>query len=342
MAGETPSWKQRFRRPVQPEAHQGGTASADGAEPSAGDWTAHPPRTRDTGGDDGQAFTASLGTLPRGRAVDDLPGDAREGVVVAFPGESPGGLPADPADRPGPGTRFGRLSAVRQGVRRSGESAKAAMGYVADRIMEIAPRVPVRDLSALRTQFPGLSPEQLADKLVAGAANATATVGAGVGAAAMLPVPPAMPAELAAEITGVAAIELKLIAELYEVYGLRPEGSLKDRSTAYLTAWSQERGIDVAKPTTYKNAALSGGLKRELRQQIMKRTIRNLPNLMPFMVGAAVGAVMNRRDTRALADRVRRDLRARQVPWDALPALPPLEQPVRPLEGLQKPLELES
>ncbi|MFD9245730.1 ABC transporter transmembrane domain-containing protein, partial [Streptomyces sp. NPDC059556] len=52
-------------------------------------------------------------------------------------------------------------------------------------------------------------------------------VGAGVGAAAMLPVPPAMPAELAAEITGVAAIEMKLIAELHEVYGQRPPGDLR-------------------------------------------------------------------------------------------------------------------
>ncbi|WP_221349129.1 hypothetical protein [Streptomyces beigongshangae] len=219
---------------------------------------------------------------------------------------------------------------VREGVRKGGDRARAALAYVTDRIIENAPRVPVRDLATLREQFPGLGPEQLADKLVAGACNATSTVGAGVGAAAMMPVPPAMPAELAAEITGVAAIELKLIAELYEVYGLRPPGNLKERTTAYLGSWSEERGIDVTKPSTL-SAALGGQMKRELRQQIMKRTIRNLPNLMPFMVGAAVGAVMNRRDTRKLADRVRKDLRKMQVPWDALPALPPLEKPADPL-----------
>ncbi len=119
-----------------------------------------------------------------------------------------------------------------------------------------------------------------------GAANGTSTVGAGIGAAAMLPVPLAMPAELAAEITGVAAIELKLIAELHEVYGMRPPGNLTQRSTAYLNAWSQERGIDVTRPATY-NTALGSQMKRQLRQQIMKRMVRNLPNLMPFMVGAA-------------------------------------------------------
>ncbi|MGI5340506.1 hypothetical protein ACQEVS_25475 [Streptomyces sp. CA-181903] len=152
-----------------------------------------------------------------------------------------------------------------------------------------------------------------------GAANGTSTVGAGIGAAAMLPVPPAMPAELAAEIVGVAAVELKLIAELHEVYGLRAPGTLRQRTFAYLAAWADERGVDVTKPTSV-NAALGGQLRRELRQRVLKRTFRNLPNLTPFMIGATVGAVMNRRDTRRLAEKVRADLRRHQVPWAALPA----------------------
>ncbi|NEC53632.1 hypothetical protein G3I18_34550 [Actinospica acidiphila] len=213
-----------------------------------------------------------------------------------------------------------------EGVRKGGARARAGLAHLADRIIDIAPRVPVRDLATLREQFPGLGPEEIADKLVAGAAKATATVGAGVGAAAMMPVPPAMPTELAAEVTGVAAIELKLIAELHEVYGVRPAGTLAQRSTVYLNSWSQERGIEATKPSTV-SAALNSRMKRELRQRIMKRTVRNLPNLMPFLVGAAVGAVMNRRDTRKLAARIRDDLRKVQVPWDELPALPALERP---------------
>ncbi|MFD3439834.1 hypothetical protein ACFWU3_20255 [Streptomyces sp. NPDC058685] len=307
MAGDTPSRKRRFRRQKPSETLRGGSGPAEGATPSDGHSAVLLPHGA---GDDGRGRPASL-----------------EG-------------PPPAADGPGTPAKPGRLAAVRQGVRKSGENAKAALGHLADRIIEIAPRVPVRDLDTLRRQFPGLGPEQLADKLVAGAANATSTVGAGIGAAAMMPVPPAMPAELAAEIAGVSAIELKLIAELHEVYGMRPEGNLRERSTAYLTAWTEERGLDVTKPATYKNIALSGGLKRELRQQIMKRTIRNLPNLMPFMVGAAVGAVMNRRDTRKLADRIRKDLRTRQVPWDALPALPPLEQHKDALDASQWPREL--
>ncbi|WP_225827032.1 hypothetical protein [Streptomyces naphthomycinicus] len=254
-------------------------------------------------------------------------------------------LPA-PVRRPAPVARRRAMAVrekardlAREGARRGGSRARAGLAYLADRIIEIAPRVPVRDLATLRRQFPGLGPEELADKLVAGAAAGTSTVGAGIGAAAMLPVPPAMPTELAAEITGVAAIELKLIAELHEVYGVRPPGNLGTRSTAYLSSWSGERGIDVTKPSTY-DTALGGRMKRELRQQIMKRMVRDLPNLMPFMVGAAVGAVMNRRDTKRLAARIRADLRKNQVPWDELPELPPLEKPAEPLRLRELPDEL--
>ncbi|WP_435208622.1 hypothetical protein [Streptomyces sp. bgisy034] len=276
------------------------------------------------------------------RGADQGPSDGPYGARDDERGSSGTGASLEPvsgadlpasAEIPAPVARR-RVAVIREkareGVRRGGSRARAGLGYLADRIIEIAPRIPVRDLATLRRHFPGLGPEQIADKLVAGAANASSTVGAGVGAAAMLPVPPAMPTELAAEITGVAAIELKLIAELHEVYGVRPPGGLKDRSTAYLSSWSEERGIDPMKPTTI-NVALGGQMKRELRQQIMKRMVRNLPNLMPFMVGAAVGAVMNRRDTKKLAARIRNDLRKAQVPWEELPELPPLERPAKPL-----------
>ncbi|MEU3663770.1 hypothetical protein AB0E77_29110 [Streptomyces sp. NPDC032940] len=262
------------------------------------------------------------------RARDDERGPTDTGTASLEPGNDRGDLPAT-VRTPAPAARR-RAAAFRdragQGVRKGGDRARAALAHLADRVIDLAPRVPVRDLRTLRRQFPGLGPEELADRLVIGATRGTATVGAGVGAAAMLPVPPAMPTELAAEITGVAAIELKLIAELHEVYGVRPSGTLTQRSTAYLNSWSSERGVEMTKPATF-GTAVNSPMKRQLRQQIMKRLVRDLPNLMPFMVGAAVGAVMNRRDTRKLADRVRADLRKRQVPWDALEELPALESP---------------
>ncbi|MFJ8163971.1 hypothetical protein ACIRBY_24000 [Streptomyces sp. NPDC096136] len=296
MTGSTPFRKLRFRKTGDPEA--GTQAGTTGPETGPG-----------------------------------APGGRTSGTT-AVPSDTAAAVPpatvADEESRDGPGTR--RMQAVKNGVRKGGASARNVALYIADRIIENAPRVPVRDLATLRAQFPGLGPDQLADKLIAGAANATSAVGASVGAAAMLPVPPALLAELATEITGVAAIELKLVAELHEVYGQRPPGAKKDRALAYLFAWSEERGIDLTRPTTL-NAALGGQMRREVRQQVMKRTFRNLPNLMPFMVGAVVGAAMNRRDTRKVAEKVRRDLRRRAVPWEALPAATPPQHPSQPLPG---------
>ncbi|MEU9069645.1 hypothetical protein AB0E06_00580 [Streptomyces sp. NPDC048109] len=287
--GSTPPWKRRFSR-------RGGADQG----PSDGPYSAR----------------------------DDERGPTDTGKAPLEPVADRSDLPAT-TQPPAPAARR-RAAAFRekagQGVRNGGARARAALGHLADRIIDLAPRVPVRDLATLRRQFPGLGPEELADRLVAGAAKGTATVGAGIGAAAMLPVPPAMPTELAAEITGVAAIELKLIAELHEVYGVRPPGGLAQRSTAYLNSWSDERGVDVSKPSTL-GSAMNSHMKRQLRQQIMKRMVRDLPNLMPFMVGAAVGAVMNRRDTRKLAARIRADLRGHQVAWSALEDLPALERP---------------
>ncbi|WP_326576142.1 hypothetical protein OG250_10300 [Streptomyces sp. NBC_00487] len=313
MTGSTPPWKRRSRKGADREPHDGSDGVRDDERGSSGKGAASLERA---------SVTAS------GEATDE---QGRLPVPVE--------TPAPVARRRTAVVRDGLKQGLKVGALKSGDRARAGLAYITERIIEIAPRIPVRDLATLRAQFPGLGPEQIADKLVAGAANATSTVGAGVGAAAMLPAPPAMPAELAAEITGVAAVELKLIAELHEVYGARPPGNLRQRSTAYLDSWSGERGIDVTKPSTI-NSALGGQLKRQLRQQIMKRMVRNLPNLMPFLVGAAVGAVMNRRDTKHLAERIRKDLRRHQVPWEALPELPPLEKPVDPLTVGELPKEL--
>ncbi|MFJ9114020.1 hypothetical protein ACIRJO_00585 [Streptomyces sp. NPDC102394] len=312
MTGSTPPRKRRFLLSGADKGPMEGPHARDDERGSSGT----------TPGDTGIAGSASLASADRA----DLPEPYQnEPAPVARTG-----VPPVLRSR-GRGKAAAFRDMAREGVRKTGSRARAGLAYLADRIIDNAPRIPVRDLATLRRQFPGLGPEQLADKLVAGAASATATVGAGVGAAAMLPVPPAMPTELAAEITGVAAIELKLIAELHEVYGVRPPGNLKERTTAYLNSWSGERGVDVTRPSSF-GGAVNTRMKQQMRQQIMKRVVRDLPNLMPFMVGAAVGAVMNRRDTRRLAERIRKDLRTIQVPWDALPEQPPLEAPRHPLE----------
>ena len=84
----------------------------------------------------------------------------------------------------------------------------------------MAPKIPIRSLATLQAQYPGLDTEQLADSLIVGAARASAGVGAAVGVAAAVPFIPTAPVELGVETMALVAIELKLIAELHEVYGM--------------------------------------------------------------------------------------------------------------------------
>ncbi|SEN36512.1 hypothetical protein SAMN05216267_1004140 [Actinacidiphila rubida] len=204
--------------------------------------------------------------------------------------------------------------------------ARTGFGSVSERLIETAPRIPVRDLATLRRQFPGLGPEDIADRLIAAAVKGTMTVGAGMGTVAMLPTPPTMAVELASETLGVAAVEYKLIAELHEVYGLRCPGNARARATAYLWSWTEQRGINVLRLSTV-NVAVGTSLKRQMRQRLLRRTVRHTPSLTPFMIGAAVGATMNRRETRRLAEKVRHDLREHQQPWPPEPAPPPAGDP---------------
>ncbi|GAB3846905.1 hypothetical protein GCM10029963_27440 [Micromonospora andamanensis] len=51
---------------------------------------------------------------------------------------------------------------------------RAALRWMVDTVAEIAPHVPVRDLATLRRHFPGLTDEELADRLVRNASRATA------------------------------------------------------------------------------------------------------------------------------------------------------------------------
>lgn len=187
-----------------------------------------------------------------------------------------------------------------------------------ERLLQTAPRIPVRDLATLRAQYPKAGDaEALADLLVAGALRASASVGAGVGAAAMLPVPTAMAAEVAAETLVVAAVEIKLIAELHQVYGVPAGGSPAQRSAAYVTAWADRRGLASVTPSHPVGVAAVTGLavgtevRRKVRKRLTRSTLRKLPTLFPLLVGAGLGAVLNRRDTRRLAVRVRADLRRR-------------------------------
>ena len=245
---------------------------------------------------------------------------------------------AGPADAPGPDAgRVGEIVArltdpTQAGDRRersramralTGSLATSARGagrasvlggrWLTDLLIETAPRIPLRDFLTLRAQHPGLTDEELADALIAAAAKGTGTVGAAGGALASVQfaAPPTLlsaPVQIAAETLLVAVIEMKLIAELHEVYGAGVAGTPRERATAYLVAWTNRRGLDPLDPAGMQ-LALGGAAKRALRRRLVRRAGRNLSTLGPLMSGAVAGSVVNHRETRRLGEEVRADLR---------------------------------
>jgi hypothetical protein len=197
------------------------------------------------------------------------------------------------------GTRSGR--ATRLGV-------VSGSRWLTSEVLAMAPRLPVRDYQKLRAQFPGRSTEELADALIVGSARASAAVGAAAGVAMVLPLPTA-PVEVAVETLAMVGIELKLVAELHEVYGMRAPGSATERMLAYVEAWAHRRGVAIAPAGLV--IAVGSPLRRRLQRRLIARAGRSAISLGPLLTGAAAGAALNRHETRRLGSDVRKDLRRR-------------------------------
>ena len=202
-------------------------------------------------------------------------------------------------------------------ARVAGIGAFAGGKWLVDTLVDAAPRIPVRDAEALRRQFPGLAADDVAQALIGGAAKATAAVGAAGGALAAVEfsAPPTLlsvPVQIAAETLAVAAIEVKLVAELHEVYSSGVQGPVRTRALSYLTSWGDRRGIDPRNPAAL-TTTLSIAARSQLRRRVLRRAGRNLSTMGPMLTGAALGASVNLRETRKLGDQIRRDLRSRHV-----------------------------
>ncbi|GLI02748.1 hypothetical protein [Phytohabitans aurantiacus] len=191
---------------------------------------------------------------------------------------------------------------------------KAIARRLVDVVTEIAPHIPVRDLATLRRHYPGLEGEALADRLVRNASRATGGVGAAGGGIAAVewaatPTLLSAPVLLAAETVAVVAIEVKLIAELHEVYGEPVPGARMERAISLLQAWAGQRGVNPMVPGVGVAAVLSTAARKELRDMLLRRFGRHLTTLGPLLTGAAVASYLNRRATQGLGKRVRDDLR---------------------------------
>ena len=197
--------------------------------------------------------------------------------------------------------------AAGRGVRAARHGAGSGTGWLAAQVTAMAPRLRVRDAATLRAQFPGKPDEEIADALIEGAARASAAAGGAAGVWAVLPVLPAVPAEVVAETLLVVGIEIKLIAELHEVYGTPAQGNVAERMSAYVAAWAHRRGVFMIPGGVV--IAAGSPLARLLRRRLAARAGRSAFSLGPLLTGAAAGAFLNGRETRRLGQAVRRDLR---------------------------------
>ncbi len=213
---------------------------------------------------------------------------------------------------------LGRLTgALGASARRAGRMSVLGGTWLVELLLDVAPRLPFRDGPTLRAQHPGLSDDDLAQTLINGAAKTSSAIGAAGGALAAVEfaAPPTLltaPVQVVAETLVVAAAEIKLIAELHEVYGVPATGPLRGRAIAYVVAWSERRGVDPLSPSLLE-FSLGASAKRALRNRLIKRAGRNLTTLGPLLSGAVAGSIVNHRETRRLGEQVRDDLRRRRT-----------------------------
>ncbi len=243
-------------------------------------------------------------TEPDGADVADLLG--------RFTSSTEDGVPGGAEDR------FALLwaqlaAALLRSARTAGAGAVTSGRWMADQLISAAPHLPVRDLPTLRSHHRGLEGEALAESLVRNAIRSTSAVGVAGGAlSAVKWFAPftliTIPIQIAVEALAVAAIEVKLVGELHEVYGSPVRGTPTQRGLAYSTAWANRRGITSLDPK-----ALPVGLGMVARQRIQRRLLvsvgRGTGTVAPMMLGAAYGGWVNHRTTQSLADALRSDLR---------------------------------
>ncbi len=241
------------------------------------------------------------------RAVASTGSEAvRRGGGVARTG---GGFARRSADT-ATGTVVRGAGSARRGIGSAGRGVTSGMNWLTGQVVAMGPRLRIRDQATLRAHFPGRSDDEIAGLLVERAARATATVGGATGAWAALPALPAFPAEVAAETLAVVGIEIKLVAELHEIYGMPAAGSATDRARAYVGSWASRRGVYQVDGGLLLIAG--SPLARQLTRRLSARVRRSAFSLSPLLTGALAGVLLNRRETKKFGRQMRDDLRQRR------------------------------
>jgi hypothetical protein len=257
--------------------------------------------------------------MTRREEITDVPGEDPSGTLVSADaaGAAASALAKVTEPELAPAERRNAIAQLAAALRRKGFTdmikPRAVMAWISDTLMDIAPRIPLRSLETLRTQHPGLTDDEIADRVVRQAAKATAAIGAVGGGITSFEwvAPPTLltaPAVLAAETIAVIAVEIKMLGELQELYGQPVPGGTTQRAASLVEAWAHRRGVNLLVPGRAITAVLGTAARHELRDRLIRRFGRNLTSLGPLFTGAAVAAFLNRRATKHLAEAIRQDL----------------------------------
>ena len=99
-------------------------------------------------------------------------------------------------------------------------------------------------------------------------------------------------------------IEVKLVAELHEIYGMGAVGGGTERARAYIGSWASRRGIYQVDGGLLLIAG--SPLARQLTRRLAARVRRSAFALAPLFTGAVAGAVLNRQGDAAARPRDQR------------------------------------
>jgi hypothetical protein len=199
-------------------------------------------------------------------------------------------------------------------ARRAGRRAVVSGRWLADTVVDVAPRLPVRDADKLSTHHDGLTGDELARELVRSAGRVSGGIAAtagGIIAAQELTIAGLIlvPFELAAETALVVATEVKLVAELHHVAGRPLPGAPHQRTGAALVAWMSGRAVPANRVVaTVRGDVLGRAGRQQLRDELRRRFTRNLITLAPMLTGAATAGYLNRKATLDIGGRLARDL----------------------------------
>ena len=188
----------------------------------------------------------------------------------------------------------------------------AALDQVTEQLLSrVANKITQRDLATLE-RLHGCTGRALSRALIARAIRDSAIVGGVGGAVASgqwfaAPSLLAMPAEIISEAVITAVIEIRLVADLHTVHGVALPVDDRARAVVLLQSWAARRGVRLTSATNLPRSLSAAG-RRSIQQRLLMRAVRNIGSFVPLLVGVAIGASVNRRETRALGEAIEQDL----------------------------------